>query len=126
MSCKNANILDWNPRGLNSIARRDAVRDLIRDTHASIICLQETKLAVIDAPLISAMLGQNFTANFAYRPSIGTSGGILLAVSDAHFSLSNVHITANSVSASVTALSDGSAWSITCVYGPQGDRPLGR
>jgi exonuclease III len=118
---KYTRILDWNPRGLNSIARRDAVRDLLRDTHASIVCLQETKLSVIDGHLISSMLGSNFTANYAFLPAIGTSGGILIAVSDAYFSLSNVHITTNTVSASIGVMSDGSEWSITCVYGPQGD-----
>jgi exonuclease III len=74
MSQKCTNILDWNPRRLKNIARRDAIRDLIRDTHASIICLQETKLAVIDDSLISAMLGHNFTANYAFLPANGTSG----------------------------------------------------
>ncbi|KAM0825513.1 hypothetical protein ACQ4PT_069506 [Festuca glaucescens] len=121
MSQKNVNIFNWNPRGLNNKARRDAVRDLIRDTHATIVCLQETKLDLVDDALISATLGPSFTANYAFLPSIGTSGGIILSVSDAFFTLSDVHVTANTLSASITMLSEGTTWSITCVYGPQGE-----
>ncbi|KAM0822740.1 hypothetical protein ACQ4PT_071319 [Festuca glaucescens] len=118
---KNVNIFNWNPRGLNSKVRRDAVRDLIRDTHASIVCLQETKLDVVDDAIISATLGPNFIANYAFLPAIGTSGGMILSVSDAFFTLSDVHVSANTLSASITMLSEGTSWSITCVYGPQSE-----
>jgi hypothetical protein len=103
MAQQNLNVLGWNPRGLNNILRRDAVRDLARDTHASIVCLQETKLDFVDDAIISAMLGPSFTANYAVLPAIGTRGGMILAVSDAFFTLSV----------------EGTPWSITCVYGPQ-------
>jgi exonuclease III len=118
MSQKNVNILNWNPRGLNSRVRRDAVRDLVRDTHASIVCLQETKLDTVDNDTISSTLGQNFVANYAFLPAIGKSGGIILAVSDAYFTLSDVHISENTLSASITMLDEGTSWFITCVYGP--------
>jgi exonuclease III len=121
MSQKNVNIFNWNPRGLNNRVRRDAVRDLIRDTHASIVCLQETKLDHVDDAIISATLGPNFTANYAFIPAIGTSGGMILSVSHAFFTISNVHATANTLSASITMLSEGTTWSISCVYGPQGE-----
>ena len=72
MAQKNVNLLDWNPRGLNNKARRDAVRDLVRDTHATIVCLQETKLDMVDNAIISETLGQNFTAHYAVLPATGT------------------------------------------------------
>ena len=121
MAQKNVNLLDWNPRGLNDKVRRAAVRDLVRDTHATIVCLQETKLDMVDNAIISETLGPNFTANYAVLPATGTRGGMILAVSDSYFSLSNLHVTAATLSATVTMLSEGASWTITCVYGPQGE-----
>ena len=37
-------LISWNVRGLNTGARRDAVRVLVDDTRASLVCFQETKL----------------------------------------------------------------------------------
>lgn len=41
----NQNLLIWNAGGLNSRARRSVVRNLDAQEHASVICLQETKVA---------------------------------------------------------------------------------
>uniref|UniRef100_A0A8I6YEM6 Uncharacterized protein n=1 Tax=Hordeum vulgare subsp. vulgare TaxID=112509 RepID=A0A8I6YEM6_HORVV len=40
-------IVVWNVRGLNSRARRCAIRSLLCTTRASIVCLQETKMELI-------------------------------------------------------------------------------
>ena len=37
----------WNVRGLNGRARRNVVRDLVTQEHATLVCLQEPKLSVI-------------------------------------------------------------------------------
>jgi len=37
-------IVNWNVRGLSGAARRQVVRDLVNDHHATVVCLQETKL----------------------------------------------------------------------------------
>jgi hypothetical protein len=37
-------VLVWNARGLNSRARRSAVRDIVEKHRISIVCLQETKV----------------------------------------------------------------------------------
>jgi exonuclease III len=119
MSQKNVNIFNWNPRGLNNKVRRDAVRDLIRDTHASIVCLQETKLAVV-SPIEAAYIGGYRLKSFAERPAIGTMGGILLLWDESSVQITNVHITEFSLSADVH-LPQSSAegdFKITAVYGP--------
>jgi hypothetical protein len=41
------NILIWNVRGLNAQSHHDAIRELVRAKHLSIVCFQETKLNVI-------------------------------------------------------------------------------
>jgi exonuclease III len=114
------NILGWNHRGLNDKVRRDAVRDLVKDTRATIVCLQETKLAVVDDAIITYTLGPSFAAGYASLPSLGTRSGMIIACSDAHFSISNIHATTSTLSATIKSRGDGSEWSITCVYGPQG------
>jgi len=38
-------ILFWNARGLNSRARRSVVRNIVQQQQASIVCLQESKIA---------------------------------------------------------------------------------
>jgi exonuclease III len=40
----NLKILTWNVRGLNDRAKRLCIKNMIKDWHADIICLQETKM----------------------------------------------------------------------------------
>lgn len=121
MAAKNCNIFSWNPRGLNSGARQDAVCALVRNVAATIVCLQETKLDAIDCTTLTRTLGPSFVDNFTYLPAVGTRGGILLACSDDHFTLSDVTLTAHTISATISSREDGMSWSITGVYGPQGN-----
>jgi exonuclease III len=116
MSQKDVIIANWNARGLNATTHRDAVRDLARDTHAMIICLQETKLQHVDDQIIRYMLGSRFSLSYAFLPAISTRGGIIIAVSEDFFTLSSIHTTANTISTTVTMRSEGVAWSLTCVY----------
>ena len=68
----------WNVRGLNARARRYAVRSLINTTGASIVCLQETKMALMCSSAVLDALGSEFD-DYTYLPAQGTRGGILLA-----------------------------------------------
>ncbi|XP_014751138.1 uncharacterized protein LOC106865512 [Brachypodium distachyon] len=121
MSIHNVNLLCWNVRGLNNPARRSAVRDIIRDTHATVVCIQETKLQLVAGRLIRDILGPKFCNNFATLPAAGTRGGMIMAVSDDFFVLSGIHFTTHSITATVTMRSEGIPWSLTLVYGPQSD-----
>uniref|UniRef100_A0A0A9DZN0 Endonuclease/exonuclease/phosphatase domain-containing protein n=1 Tax=Arundo donax TaxID=35708 RepID=A0A0A9DZN0_ARUDO len=66
MSDQNCIILNWNARGLNNPVRRKVVRDLVKDTSSTIVCLQETKLEQIDSQIVSETLGPCFVDHFAY------------------------------------------------------------
>jgi hypothetical protein len=48
-------------------------------------------------------------------------GGIIIAAADDPFTLSGIHTSANTISATITMRSEGVAWTLTCVYGPQGE-----
>lgn len=45
MSQDNVYLFNWNVRGLNSKAKQDAVKVILQQYGASIVCLQETKIA---------------------------------------------------------------------------------
>jgi exonuclease III len=71
--------------------------------------------------LLVETVGIDMAQNTVSLPSIGASGGILLAASDRYFRLENPHTTTNTVSATIKMLADNNEWSITGVYGPQSD-----
>jgi len=95
-------IIVWNVRGLNSCARRIAIRSLVDIAGASIVCFQETKMELICTRTILETLGPDFD-EYVYLPAIGTCGGILLAWKGHEFSLSDQEFSTNTISAKVSA-----------------------
>lgn len=106
---------------LDYIARRQVVRDLVVRNRASIVCLQETKLDSVDKNLILELLGPLFTDAFCFLPADGTRGGIILAFNSDLFNIQSSSATANTVSATIAMRASVASWSVTAVYGPQGD-----
>lgn len=113
-------IVFWNVRGLNSKAKRTAVRSVVSSVSPSIVCFSEKKLASISPKLIFETLGPPF-ADFFWLPMAGTRGRILLAWRGDHVMLSNPNVGSYHVSAVVTTTPGVSPWWITGVYGPQSD-----
>jgi hypothetical protein len=93
------------------------VYETINATPCHLVCLQETKLSVIDQPL-AAFLGAYNLNCFAYKPAIGTRGGILLLWNDLEVDVSNVTIGRFSISANITLRSCLSSFLLTGLYGP--------
>jgi exonuclease III len=67
----------WNARGLNQRARRTMIQELVRSERASFVCLQETKLDLLDDVLVKDMLGLDF--DYFTIPTVHTCVGILVA-----------------------------------------------
>lgn len=121
MAQENCKIFNWNVRGLNSLAKREAVRILIQEHKATIACLQETKLQSVDQRIASQILGARLSNSFCFLPADGTRGGIILAVDDNFFSISN-HTNGNfSLTTQIAMKAENISWEITVVYGPQED-----
>ena len=78
-------VLCWNVRGLNSKAKQLALSNAIKLSGCAIICLQETKMESIDMSVIKSCCPQRFD-DFAYVPSCGASGGILIIWNSSLFS----------------------------------------
>lgn len=71
----NINILCWNMHMLNARAQRDAFCSLVDENHASIVCLQETKLSVVMSQSVYSMVGIHFV-EFTYITTNSTLGGV--------------------------------------------------
>jgi exonuclease III len=113
------NFLVWNGRCLNSSARQDAVRTLVQSSKADIVCLQETKMAVVPVRTLLSMLGSEFSCTMEL-PAIGASGGILVAWKQSLGATDVRQIGNHSVTVQFCP-EGGQAWWLTCVYGPQGN-----
>ncbi|PNT61887.1 hypothetical protein BRADI_5g22353v3 [Brachypodium distachyon] len=119
--CDEIRFLCWNVRGLNNPARCAAVRAMVQDSRATVVCLQETKLQQVSAQDIAGLLGPDFADNFSFLPANGSRGGIILAASNRFFCLYNFSLTPNTISATISWSADGTCWRLTGVYGPQGE-----
>jgi mannosylglycoprotein endo-beta-mannosidase len=112
----NPQVLSWNPRGLNDPAKRNAVREFVESIHANIICLQETRLNVIDRFLVMQILGPSFDG-FSYLPAIETRGGILSAWDSSAIQISHLVMDSFALTGQVHTR-DNNNWWIMVVYGP--------
>jgi exonuclease III len=113
-------IFCWNVRGLNNLARRLAVCELATSARAVILCLQETKLDLINDSLACEIAGPS-RRSFFFLPADGTRGGVALFWDPSIVHITNPSIRQFSISASVTILSSGASFTLSTVYGPAED-----
>jgi hypothetical protein len=107
----------WNARGLNRRTRRTAVQELVRSERASFVCLQETKLDILDDALVMGMLGPDF--DYFALPAVHTCGGILVAWDANCWSVSSHILRSHSLSVKVAPRANPDVtWWLTNVYGP--------
>jgi exonuclease III len=113
-------MLNWNVRGLNDRARRYVVRDLAVSSGCSILCIQESKLTMIDDSEKADIAGQALVG-CAQLPADGTRGGVLLFWNEDLFHVTNVSIARFSITAKFTDRFSNASWYLTTVYGPADD-----
>jgi hypothetical protein len=75
----------------------------------------------MDQRIVTRTVGPKFANSLAVLPAAQTRGGILLAINEDYFDLSNTQLTTNAITATITMRADGTQWQITVVYGPQRD-----
>jgi hypothetical protein len=109
----------WNEHGLKSPARRLAVYQAISPANVVVVCIQETKMAVISDHVVRECMGPSFD-EFFYLPAEGTCGGILLAWQSTRVSVSHPHYSTNAVTARIS-IGANQSWWFTGVYGHQSD-----
>nr|TKW01779.1 hypothetical protein SEVIR_8G201200v2 [Setaria viridis] len=102
-------LTQWQTRRSNKIADKPKTTLVIEEQAMALLMknIQETKMEEFSDILVSECLGKKFSRIYAYLPTQGTRGGILLAVNEDYYNIKEYFIKNNSI----TAL----------VYGPQGD-----
>ncbi|XP_071680068.1 uncharacterized protein [Lolium perenne] len=115
----------WNVRGLGGRQKRDDVKAAVGCNLPSILCLQETKLTDISAFTASSFLPPSLRS-FVFKPSVGSSGGIITAWDDRLLELTHHSIDEFSVSTTFSHRSDDLLFTIVNVYGPctHPDKPI--
>ena len=103
-------------RGLNSDERQRDVRVKVDECSCSIVCLQETKMDFFYHRTLRKFLPKRFD-NFAYSPSIGASGGILVAWCSSFFHGTLLEVQRFSVVINFTSVHNGDSWNLVSVYG---------
>jgi hypothetical protein len=94
-------------RGLNDQVKRNAVREFISTLHVNIVCLQETRVEVVDVYFVMQCLGPSFD-RFVYLPAIDTRGGILLAWDTSILEITNVSMDTHAITGEVRTRDNGS------------------
>ena len=98
-------------------ARRSVVREFLLQERATVLCLVETKLDVLTASMASELMGLAF--DYVLLPSIGASGGIIVAWDRAEWVVSAHACRSYSVTLEIAHISSpASSWTLSCVYGP--------
>ncbi|KAG2705942.1 hypothetical protein I3760_05G081100, partial [Carya illinoinensis] len=70
-------IVSWNVRRLNEDNKRLQIRHLLREWKADIVCLQETKLKLINRNMVRSIWSCTYV-DWVYLAAKGASGGILV------------------------------------------------
>jgi len=66
-------LLSWNVRGLNDIAKRAMLKNVLREWKCDLICLQETKLEDVELNVVRSIWG-NHQVGFSMLKARGASG----------------------------------------------------
>jgi len=109
-------ILGWNASGLNSRARRSAVRDIVEQQRISVVCLQESKVERLSVSMNIDITGIDF--DYVCLPAIGIACGALVAWRRDLWGASPATIRRFSITMRLTPLNGlGEPWWLTNVYG---------
>jgi exonuclease III len=104
-------------RGINSSWKWDLVRNSIADSQCDIVCLQETKKEVIDVPF-HRKVSRAFFDSHVFLPSVGASGGILIAWKESLFYALKSEKNSFSLTMEFCSKHNNASWLLTCIYAP--------
>jgi len=69
-------IITYNVRGLGGGEKRKEVRRLDNEKNPLVLCIQETKMALVNDHMVKSLWGDGEN-NFSYLPFVGASGGLV-------------------------------------------------
>ena len=112
------NVVSWNVRGLSDSDKCKVVRNVFSDAKPSIICIQESKLALLNNFKSKTFLPQPFSSSYVYSPADGSRGGLITAWDPTLFSLISQHSNPYSLTTKFACNASDHDLQITNVYGP--------
>jgi exonuclease III len=87
-------IISYNIRGLGGVEKRKEILHLIYEKNPVVVCIQESKMEVVDQFLVASLWGST-DVGFSFRPSVWASRGIITLwnplVVEVEFSVSFEH-----------------------------------
>ena len=111
------NVLCWNVRGLNAVRKWDSIKNKVLNTNCDIICFQETKKETMDQAFVRKILPPTFD-DFLFVPSVGASGGLLVAWKSTLF-IASIKLTCGfALATEFTSKHSDNVWTLMNVYGP--------
>lgn len=111
------NILSWNVRGLNDLAKRRCIRSVVSTFNRSVVCLQESKVNFVSQSFLRSCCGSSID-RCQFLPAVGASGGLITCWNSKIFSCSEVLIRKHSLTLLLTYSASGKCFYLTNVYGP--------
>nr|XP_023884749.1 uncharacterized protein LOC111996948 [Quercus suber] len=113
-------LLSWNVRGLNNSRKREVCKNLLKEWRCDIVCLQETKLSLVNSVVLRSLSGSPFN-DWAVLDAVQSSGGVLLVWDKRVVEKIDVLVGQFSVSVLFRGVVDGFEWVCTGIYGPNAD-----
>ena len=117
----NLKILTWNVRGLHDQDKRLRIKNLLKEWHANVVCLQETKMEVITSQFVRSLWRCRYV-DWMFLRSNGASGGSLLMWDKRLVEKLKDAVGFFSVSCKFKNVEDQKIWMFIGVYGPNDDR----
>jgi exonuclease III len=117
----NTKILTWNVRGLHDRDKRLRIKNLLKEWHVDVVCLQETKMEVITGQFVRSLWRCQYV-DWMFLGSNGASGGILLMWDKRLVEKVEDAVGFFSVSCKFKNVEDQKIWMFTGVYGPNDAR----
>jgi exonuclease III len=111
------NCLSWNVRGINYQLKWDAIRNIIKESRSSIICIQETKRKHFDATYLIKFCPNHLNC-LEFSPSVGALGGLITIWIGNMFEGSLVSYTTHSITVKLTSKIFNQSFHVTNIYGP--------
>ncbi|KAG6667876.1 hypothetical protein CIPAW_01G131400 [Carya illinoinensis] len=112
--------VSWNVCGLNEIIKRLRIRNLLREWKANIVCLQQTKLKMINRRIVWS-LWSGIHEDWVFLASNGASGGVVVMWDRRVVEKEEDFIGQYMVACSFKCVSNNFLWTFAGVYGPNLD-----